>query len=295
MTDQIHFFANGVEVMLNLKRSQNKAVEILSVAALIALSGCNGNDSNSAPSAAPASTSGQSASQVQTQPPAQKSSDEAKPSEKLDVLSDQASDSEITIKRMGIGAYAMDVLDPNPKGTGSSQSGSLVLALCGPRISDSNVDVLKNAAYPIIFSSGSQVLMHRDRSYQFGDGSNASSAPPYVLMTCGDDAHDEKDQPTLSANSGSEKVQVKHLRALETTMEVLDPNPKGHKSQPGNLILVMCAPRITDSNIHQFNDSAYPILLTQGSQLALRRDTSYRFGDGTNASSVRPEVVISCE
>ena len=209
-------------------------------------------------------------------------------------LSDSASVDGMTIKRLDVGGYTMDVFDPNPKGAGGTQPGALVLSLCSPRITDDNLSALSEAAYPIILSESSQVILHRDTSYRFGDGTSASSAPPYVLMTCGKST--SANMNVLSSKSKSTKVQVKHLRAGDTTIEVLNPNPKGvSSSQSSELILVVCAPRITDTNLSQNKQNAYPILLTEGSQLALKRDTSYRFADGTSASSVAPEVVVSCD
>lgn len=210
-------------------------------------------------------------------------------------LSETASSDSISIKRLGLFADTMDVFDPNPKGVnGASEPGALILALCTPRISDKDLDSLADAAYPIILTGNSQVLLHRDSSYHFGDGSNASSAPPYVLMTCKQEGN--VGEP-LSAQASSPNVTVKRLKVGSSTMEVLNPNPKGvsGSQQPGVLTLVLCGPRITDANLKDMKDVAYPITLTEGSQLAMRRDTSYQFGDGSNASSAPAEVVITCE
>ena len=67
--------------------------------------------------------------------------------------------------------------------------GALTLVLCAPRIEDTTNDsevakLIKDVAYPIVLSAGSQVILRRDSGYQFGDGSNASSAEPVVLLTC---------------------------------------------------------------------------------------------------------------
>jgi hypothetical protein len=93
------------------------------------------------------------------------------------------------IVKMKVGQYKMQVLNPNLKGQDGRQSGALTIVLCAPRIEDLSNDskvaqMIKDAAYPIILSAGSQVILRQDTSYQFGDGSNASSLEPVVLLTC---------------------------------------------------------------------------------------------------------------
>ena len=213
-------------------------------------------------------------------------------------LSETAKNNNITIKRLRLGSSTMDVFNANPKRANrASQKGSLTLAFCGPRLTDRNLSDLEGVAYPIVITGNSQVLIQRDTTYKFGDGTNASSVPPYVLMTCEQGKVSEnKNNDVLSSTVAAANIQVKNLSLGSSTMEVLDPNPKGagNSSQPGVLTLVSCGPRITDVNLEEMNDTEYPIMLTEGSQLALRRDTSYQFGDGTNASSATPQVIITC-
>jgi hypothetical protein len=262
----------------------------LSVCFLLLAVGCNNNSTSTESNALAAAPI----------PPIQESPNASAPSTipssaKSD-LSDDALDANIKIKRLTIGDETTDVLDPNPKGDeNSSQASVMTMALCAPRFTDKNVNDLSESAYPIVLSSGAQVLMHRDHSYEFADGSDTSSVPPYVLLTCKNaDVNDSSDSSVVKQSSAN--VQVKHLHEWDETMEVLDPNPKGaSSSQTEKLILVVCAPRITDANLSKFSKSEFPILLSQGSQIALKRDMSYQFGDGSSAASDATVVIISCE
>ncbi len=264
-------------------------VRIIAAIAVVALSACSKKSasSNSPQQGASAPTSKQPA---ESQAPGS-GTPSAKAGEVVD-LSESASSSDVTVKRLEFGGYTMDVLDPNPKGGGAKQSGSLILALCVPRINSENISSLADAAYPIVLSEGSQILMHRDQSYIFGDGTSARSAPPFALMTC---ARSNATENSVELNSET-SVAVKSLKVGQSTMEVLSPNLKGVAAQqPGNLILVACAPRITDSNLKDVGQAQFPITLSEGSQLFMKRDTAYQFGDGSNASKLKAGVVITCE
>ncbi len=213
----------------------------------------------------------------------------------VEILSDSTTVSEMTIKRFGLGDTTMETFNPDPKETTSQQDGSLILTVCAPRIKIQHLSSLADLAYPILLTGNSQVILRRDKSYSFGDGSNASSAPGQVLMTC-DTYESESDAATTpkSANSAAQ-VQVKELVVGQSTMETMNPNPRGtNGQQPGVLTLVSCENRITDTNINQFLDVSYPIVLTAGSQIAILRDQTYQFRDGTNANTAAGVVLITC-
>jgi hypothetical protein len=280
------------------EKMKNK-VAVIAVLSVSFIMGCS-SSSNNTPKATPVpavEADNKNLDEGGDKPKEQSSSSASGAEVAVDLSADAKSDG-VTIKRLSVGQATMDVLDPNPKGIdGARQDGSLILALCAPRIDDENLNELADAAYPIIISSHSQVLLRRDLSYRFGDGTNALSAPPYVLMTCQDPLTVNKGKEPLSGKTSSSQVQVKRLRLGDVAMDTLNPNPKGvgNSSQPGNLVLVFCGPRITDETLGAFKGSAYPILMTARSQIALKRDTGYRFGDGTSASSLTPEVVYTCE
>ncbi len=93
---------------------------------------------------------------------------------------------------------------------------------------------------------------------------------------------------------------IKNLGIGESTMELLDPNPAGQSQQPAALTFVYCVPRIeeavanpknTDEVLGLIREIAYPIVLTKGSQVMLRRPSKYQNADG---STLEPVVLITC-
>jgi hypothetical protein len=198
-------------------------------------------------------------------------------------LSDRDVNDQIEINRLANGSAAMDAIDANPVGTDSSKrkDGANYLALCNPRFTDSNISQLAKAEYPTILSAypwiltaGSEVLVHRDTGL-------APKKLPYVLLACASDPN----QLALSSHATADGVQIVHLQLGDTATESIAPYPTKQESELS--LLVICDKRITDSNFGQLHDVAYPIQLSQGSQLAIRHDPSIK---------TEPTVVIlSCE
>lgn len=270
---------------------------LIAVSVLSMLAACT-KDKKSKPSVLETSTV---ATQVTTELKVTQIGSEIKEEETPKVeLSEATTVHDMTIKRLFFGDNTMDVLNPNPRRengvTSSDQPSSLILALCGPRITNDNLETTSEINYPLALTSGSQMILRRDPNYRFGDGSTALSLPPYVLMTCQNRVAVTKSKEL--EGDGVSKVQVKRMALFGWAMEVIDTNPRAagvSRNQQSVLTILLCAPRITDANIHNFNNGAYPILLTSGSQLVIRRDSNYQFGDGSNTSSAKPVVVVTCD
>jgi hypothetical protein len=213
---------------------------------------------------------------------ATEATEEKAPELKAEVKEDLPSDL-FQLRELEVGKAAMDVFIDGPRGANSQRSGVLAFVSCD----ENPIRGAYSGVNGITVLPGSRVALKRDRSYQFGDGSNASDITPNSAYTCNGD----RSLRDTAWFEGNPTFRNHRMSVGMQHFDMLLASPNGAGEPTIRPVVFKCEEGLHASAFNTMNG----VTLARGSQIIVARKPGKGFigysSDDTNAKF----SVISCE